>query len=228
MQVFLVDNAESMKAHMPEVKNLIDLLAYLLKNCSPDGIDFYFTSKRTKVKNATKTKDILRRLNSTVAVGRCNMEDRLGSILEDYLAKFDTTGFSPFPRGLSRAATRAPRKLNLYVLTDGVWQPNNEPWKAITPLLKWMKQQDLRWNHVGIQFIRFGHNPEGMKRLAQLDAMDLDIVDVTPTSEDGNVLKMLLGAINHWFDEEDSNDNCDAPRGDNSSEATAKPISTRF
>lgn len=203
--VFLIDNSESMKAHMPNVKDLIGLLVYMLKRCSPNGIDFYFTSKRTKVRTATKTKDILRYLNSTVAVGRCNMEDRLGSILEDYLAKFDRTGFSRLPQ-------------------DGVWQPNNEPSKAIAPLLKWVKQQDLRWNHFGIQFIRFGHNLEGMKRLAQLDGMALDIVDVTPTS--GNVWKMLLGAVNEWFSDDDSNDHEDTPREDHSSEVIPKPVST--
>ena len=197
-----------MQAHMELVKNLVDLLAYMLKNYNPDGMEFYFTTNPSKT-TIMKTKNILNQLNSTVAVGRCNMEDRLGSILEDYLARFEGRGFfrgSPRTarsRPRSASGTKAPRRLNLYVLTDGVWQPNNKPSKAIIPFHKRLKQQDLRWNHVGIQFIRFGNDPVGIKRLKHLET-ELDIVDTTAVS--GNVWKMLLGATNDWFDDDDSTD----------------------
>ena len=189
---------------------MVDILAYILKTCDPDGIDLYFTSKRAKVTTAMKTRDMLRCLKSTVPIGRCNMEDRLGSTLEDYLAKPDQIGFSRFPWSSSLGA-KLPRRLSLYVLTDAVWQPSNKPSKTINPLLEHPKQQDLRWNHVGIQFIRFGEDPEGTRRLQQLDRMlsreKLDIVDTEPAN--GNVWKMLLGAINHWFDGDDDDDGDD-------------------
>ncbi|KAH8764701.1 hypothetical protein F5882DRAFT_247628, partial [Hyaloscypha sp. PMI_1271] len=63
---------------------------------------------------------------------------------------------------------------------------------------------------VGIQFIRFGNNFAGQKRLKRLDdnltvekaGVKIDIVDTEPSK--GNVWKMLLGAINPWFDHGDS------------------------
>ena len=186
---------------MAQVEKVVDILAYILKTCDPDGIDLYFTSKRAKVTTAMKAKDMLRCLRLTVPIGRCNMEDRLGSILEDYLAKPGRAGLSRLPWNSSSGA-KTTRRLSLYVLTDGVWQPKNNPSKVIIPLLDHVKQQDLRWNHVGIQFIRFGKDPEGIRHLQQYDRMfsgeKLDIVDTEPAS--GNLWKMLLGPINHWFD----------------------------
>ena len=200
-----------MELHMAQVERVIDLLVYMLKTCDPDGIDFYLTSRRAKVITATKTKHILRGLKSTVTVGRCNMEDRLGSILEHYLAKPGKpggVGLSRLPWKSSSGA-KAARRLSLYVLTDGVWQPNNKPSKVIIPLLEHLKQQGLRWNHVGIQFIRFGKDPEGTRHLQQLDRMlsreNLNVFDTEPAS--GNVWKMLLGAINPWFDDDEIDDN---------------------
>ena len=155
-----------------------------------------------------KTKHILRSLKSTVTVGRCNMEDRLGSILEDYLANAGRAGLSQLLWNSSSGA-KTTRRLSLYVLTDGVWQPNNKPSKVIIPLLNHLKQQGLRWTHAGIQFIRFGKDPEGTRHLQQLDRMlsreNLNVFDTEPAS--GNVWKMLLGAINPWFDDDEIDDN---------------------
>ncbi|KAL6721390.1 hypothetical protein ACLMJK_000493 [Lecanora helva] len=205
--VFLIDNSQSMGAHMGRVKEVIELLAYILKDCGRDGINVYLTSQRSKLTTAAKTKDILRCLDSTLFIGRCNMEERLGSILEEYLTKLDRRVFSRFP-WKSSSNVAALQRLSLYVLTDGVWQPKNEPAQAFIPLLKYMQQQDLPRNHVGLQFIRFGKDMEGARQIERLDnvlsAMDLDIVDIE--SESGNVWKMLLGAINHWFDDEDDNE----------------------
>ena len=193
-----------MEVHRTHVEKVMDLLIYMLKAYSPDGIDLYFTSKRAKVTTAGKTKDMLRSLKSTVPIGRCNMEDRIGSILEDRLAKSNHTGLSRRPWSPAVLA-KVPRRLNLYILTDGVWQPNNEPLQAIIPLLKPLKQQHLPRNHIGIQFIRFGKDPEGMRRFQQLD--ELDIIDTEPAN--GNVWKMLLGAVNHWFDDNPDDDGDD-------------------
>ncbi|KAL9131154.1 MAG: hypothetical protein Q9217_000855 [Psora testacea] len=203
MQIFLLDSSASMKAHQEDVRSVVQVLAYILKRINPDGITIYSTSGSTKIVTK-KSKDILQFMDSTRTVKKSNMEHSLGNIISDYLHGFDR----PKPKVFSRWPFRKSfqQALSIYVFTDGIWQPKNDPYDPIASLYRRLQSENLPRSQVGIQFIRFGHSIEGIERLKELDsslstrAQPLDIVDTEP--HDGNILKMLLGSINHWFDED--------------------------
>ena len=94
----------------------------------------------------------------------------------------------------------------MFVFTDGMWQPKNNPYDPIASLSRRLQKENLLRSQVGIQFIRLGYSIEGIERLQQLDsslstrAQPLGIIDTE--LHDGKVLKMLLGPINHWLDED--------------------------
>ena len=192
-----------MKAHQEDVRSVVEVLAYILKRFDPDGITVYSTSESARIVTK-KTKDILKFMNSTRTVERSNMEHSLGNIISDYLHSFDRLKLKVFSRWAVRKSF--PQALSIYVFTDGMWQPKNDPYDPIASLSRRLQSENLPRSQVGIQFIRFGQSIEGIKRLQKLDsslstrAQPLDIIDTEP--HDGNMLKILLGATNHWFDED--------------------------
>ncbi len=60
------------------------------------------------------------------------------------------------------------RPLNLYILTDGVWQPYCDAETPIKRLVRTLLQLKLDRAQVGIQFIRFGEDEEGILRMEKL------------------------------------------------------------
>ncbi|OCL06940.1 hypothetical protein AOQ84DRAFT_67856, partial [Glonium stellatum] len=216
--VFLIDDASSMRNHWDDVISLIDVLAYIVKSTDDDGVDLYFTICKALRRDEKKTKDLIQFAKDhrpdpqkPRSERLTNMDHSLASILHQYRERLEkdyqrvrseeSSWFSRVPRPV--------RKLNLYVLTDGLWQPESngvKPIKALISTLESLKSQD---DQVGIQFIQFGDEEEGTKCLSYLDNglvknenFEMDIVDTEPFTG-GNVWKMLLGAINPWFDGSD-------------------------
>lgn len=194
-----------MKEHIPQVKKVMELLMDILKQSDPDGrtgVDVHFTMNSKMIPRVKRSKEVSRVLDTSIAAGVSNMEAKLASILHGYLAKIDRPKLTRF-LWTSSPKAMTPWGLNLYVLTDGMWQPKNDPSRIIKPLIRGLRERNLPENQVGIQFIRFGHQQKGAALLDYLDAdtsSGLDIVDTEPA--EGNVLKMLLGAVNHWFDDD--------------------------
>lgn len=58
--------------------------------------------------------------------------------------------------------------MNIYILTDGVWEPNSDVAGAILSLARTLLESDYPPRQVAIQFIRFGHDPEGAEKLDHL------------------------------------------------------------
>ncbi|KAH8590626.1 hypothetical protein B0O99DRAFT_675870 [Bisporella sp. PMI_857] len=199
---FLVDDALSMLPCWDDVESVFDVLAYLLKEADPDGIGLRFTtfdgqfnSKNRWGKNSsTKLLSHVRDRRHKIT-GTSNITYRLDSILEPYITKL-TNAYN-----LARGGK--VRKLNLYVLTDGVWEDECNPSPTIKKLVTKLQEFEYTTDskQVGIQFISFGNIAKGLKRLKALDdnlGLPMDIVDTTPFN--GNVWKMLLGAIDKTFD----------------------------
>ena len=211
-----------MREHWEEALILFEILAYILKRLDPDGLELYFTCTEGKHKkrNTTDLIEIARSRAPPADVMRpSNIFVRLNSILEQYQEKLR----NPQSRfGIPRSS-RDMRKLNLYVLTDGLWQPESDAETPIKHLVKTLDELDKPLNQVGIQFIRFGDDPHGRARLEHLDSglkgfskcsrhmfhesllrqfadttFSRDIVDTEPSN--GNIWKMLLGSINKWLD----------------------------
>jgi hypothetical protein len=211
--VFLIDDAASMKSHEAEVKRILEILAYLVKDSDPDGLDLYFTCSKRKFREKDPVK-LVSKFASNIPGGLTEIRRSLSLIIDNYIKGFD--------RNKLRKLFRPIRSLNIYVLTDGIWQPNTDLTPPIQRLVQ--KLNDNGKYQVGIQFISFGNNVEALKRLDELDdklglAMyvlasisislhyeehvlmfsgNRDIIDHEPAT--GNVWKMLFGSTDPWFD----------------------------
>ncbi|KAL9604134.1 MAG: hypothetical protein Q9219_000722 [cf. Caloplaca sp. 3 TL-2023] len=204
--IFVIDNTESMKQYRDNVLEVVSILPYLLKTSDEDGLDLYFTQSPSRVhaKNSTRLFEAVEQKNFH---GISNMQARLNHIFQGFKDDFGektskTSG--GWWKGPDQAKTRKP--LSFYILTDGVWQPKSSARSVILELVESMIRHELPKEHVGIQFIRFGDTPQGIDCLRELDhglglgAKEMDIVDTTRW--DGNIWKMLLGAISPWYDDD--------------------------
>ena len=164
----MIDDAESMRPYWQTVKNLVGTLAYIVKDCDPDGIELYYTISSDKLIKSTKSSVLIDSLNSTTPSGISDIGIRLSSILNQYKAKLHRT----YGAGTSRTSfsRKDIRPLNLYVLTDGVWQPECDAEAPIKELVKKLLELGMDKKKVGIQFISFGDDHLGLRRLDHLDS----------------------------------------------------------
>ena len=162
-QAFLIDNGVSMSVHWSEVKRVFGLLSYMVRDCDPNGLDLYFTntSKAFKSRNMNT---LMGELGTRTPKGLPDMSSRFGSIIEKYQSKFGKRKVANFFR------ESGPRKLSLYVLTDAIWQPKIDLTTTIRTLVSSLEDHKLTNKQIGIQFIRFGNDPDGIKRLQTLDS----------------------------------------------------------
>lgn len=200
--VFLIDDSTSMQDHWAEVQTLFSLLAYMVKDSDPDGIELYFTILPSKYREKHVT-NLLKRVKERFPYGDSDVKSRLWTILQDYQTKLHHQN-APKSIWGKHTAPKPPRPLNLYILTDGVWQPDCDASMPIQYLVEKLEELKLPDGQVGIEFISFGNDKTGLERMERLDSelnLKRDIVDTEPSN--GNVWKMLLGAINKWFDDDE-------------------------
>lgn len=86
-KVFLIDDALSMVAHRDRVRRVLAVLAYLVKDSDPDGIEICFTGSSATEKARDSTK-ILRAFDQNRPKGFTDMNGRLGALLDGYTAQF--------------------------------------------------------------------------------------------------------------------------------------------
>jgi hypothetical protein len=60
--------------------------------------------------------------------------------------------------------------LRIYILTDAVWQPLSDPIEPITSFITTLKDSAFPQNQVGIQFISFGNDLDGIFKLGSLNS----------------------------------------------------------
>jgi hypothetical protein len=213
-----------MNKHWGDVKSLLYVLAYLVKELDDDGLDISFTisPQEKKFNHASKA---VAYLDAMHPKGFANINVRLSKLLTKYVNDLEHPPRNRF--GL-RTRQDSIKRLSLYIFTDGIWQPGCDGVQPIEALIEKLTALQLPKEQVGIQFIRFGNNEEGIKRLEYLDsglrkkfgkqrfegtpgskrcfADDLftfrDHVDTEPFLK-GNLWKMLLGAVNDWFDDDE-------------------------
>ena len=156
-----------MRAHCKDVLKVVSLLTYMLKNSDPNGLDVYFTQSTQKVHSVKSTK-LSTAVSQVAFQGISDMRARLSHILQEHKNKFGTTTTPSGPWYKKAGPPEAQKPLSFYVLTDGKWQPN-EVGPTIIALVDSMRANQLRKEHVGIQFIRFGEDSRGIARLNHLD-----------------------------------------------------------
>lgn len=197
---------------------------YYLKRKDDDGIDVSFTICDHK-QNVKHTKDLRSMLQKHRPLG---VDWRVTDLFTP-LSRIMGTGGS-YRRVLEdckNQARKAPKKVMVFVFTDGAWQPGSEV--EVEGLVQAMVSAMSGYDHdqFGLQFIRFGDDSAGAAVLKHLDdeildktgqRINPDIVDTEPY-RNCNVLKILQASINPWYDEQPQPDDPFSPRFD--------PVSTR-
>ena len=163
-KVFLIDNSSSMRAHRRDVRDLFDLLAYMVKEKDPDGIELH-TTISNKAKSSKNVGPLSRSLLDKQFEGDSNIRLELGNILQSYEARLKGTETTRF-----RGRRKKAKDLNLYILTDGVWQPESDPTEMISDIVETLKEHKVYSEKFGIQFIRFGNDQNAIDRLGRLDS----------------------------------------------------------
>jgi hypothetical protein len=241
IQVIVVDDSLSMKPHEAEVESMVDLLGWTLKDFDPDKIEMRLAVANERIES-NNSSDLVESLGKSNFQATCNMSHCLGELFEDYKKKIGIHGQGYYTR-----------PMNIYILTNGIWQTPCEVEEQITDFVKFLEEHRLNRRQVGIQFIRYGENQLGMGRLHNLDTLKQrglvrrfaflvpgphievqcannvlcrDIVDEEYWK--GDFLKILLGSINPLFDDDDDEDVHSNGNGNIHGHQIESPMSNRF
>ena len=181
MQLFLIDNSESMQQYKDDVIDAFTNLAHILERADDDGLDVIFTSDWRKKEHARRTVDLVELVQSNFpkdSAGQCLIENSLDDLITkiiDDLPSGEVNRKSIASRAMSRLGKKTKgRPISIYVLTNGVWNPSSRGGLCgadapIRRLIKELQRRNLRRVQVAFQFIRFGNNAMGIDRLTYLD-----------------------------------------------------------
>jgi hypothetical protein len=147
-----------MQKHWPQVCKAFEVLAYLVKEADPNGMELYFTNSDAFGQQKNRTK-LLRLLHSVQTCGQGGLESSLSKILDRCIR----------PGLLHPLLGRARRGVNIYVFTDGIWHGEDNTLCGIDEAIMRTAAKMTTRNSIGIQFIQFGHNATGTRRLHMLD-----------------------------------------------------------
>ncbi len=154
---------------------VLELLWAMVAKHDPDGAELYITTDMKALKPKTDYR-MLQELDKRAAKDAPDMRHCFAHIIENYQNQFGTSNFISRLRHWKATPAKGPRKLSLYVLTDGIWQMKTDLRQVIRTLVEHLIQHKLTNKQIGIQFIRFGNDERGMKRLEKLDSgLDLDL-----------------------------------------------------
>ena len=157
------------------MRNVLKVLAIVIRPADPDGPDLYFTGPYRKHKRQN-VQAMLSAFDSTPLHKSPDMRGCLAQILEAYQGRFGKVNWFEKMRNPKQTPTKQPRKLNLYILTDGIWQPNTDLVQEIRTQVAHLLDRRLTDKQIGIQFIRFGNAPQSIQKMRKLDSeLNLDL-----------------------------------------------------
>ena len=148
---------------------VLELLWAMVARHDPDGAELYITTDMKALKPKTDFR-MLQELDKRPAKDAPDMRHCLAHIIEKYVNQFGTRNITSRLRHWKATPAKGPRKLSLYVLTDGKWQTKTDLRQVIRTLVDHLNQHKLTNKQIGIQFIRFGDDETGMRRLERLDS----------------------------------------------------------
>src|ERR1700722_3051835 len=119
-----------MRPYWSDMTTLFGILAYMVKHSDPDGLDMCFTIDSKKY-NSKHTKSLVNALDNKRPEGSSNITFILDSILNAYKMRLRSQAAQ---RPALSWRKKDVRPLNLYILTDGVWQPKCDVFPAIKNL----------------------------------------------------------------------------------------------
>jgi hypothetical protein len=154
-----------MEPHWKRLTKVFEALSYILKYVDPNGLDLSFTICSETLKKMKKTSKLINMVKSRSEnlKGTTDMKLRLTEILDTYQSELEKPkSFFGKPKPVL--------PMNLYILTNGVWEPNCDAAGPIKNLVSKLNKLDKGRVQVGIQFISFGNNLEALERLDNLDS----------------------------------------------------------
>ena len=155
-----------MRPHWEELDSVLHVMAYMLKGCDKDGLDLYFTVALGK-HNSRHSTGLLQHIRGKALRSTSDAGSRLTTILHDYetkLRRHETKWRPDFWK------PKPVKPLNVYVLTDAVWQPQCDAAAPIRSMVATLEQLHYPRKQVGVQFIHFGKDPECAAKLQRLDS----------------------------------------------------------
>lgn len=180
--MFLIDNSKSMQQFEKEVMHTFINLAYILEKADDDGLDVVCTSQWDRQWHDRRTDTLAKLVQDNFQKGiknRCFIERSLHALLTNVIKELPSgAGAESKNRRKLRSfiGKDKGRPISIYILTNGVWDPSaqgrNDVCNADTPirqLIKELKKRNLHRSQVSLQFIRFGNDETGIRRLTHLD-----------------------------------------------------------
>ena len=165
--VFLIDNSYTMRAHWKNVADTVQLLSEILSKLKADNtIEVDLTSqpndtKVLKLRDSRNIRDFVKQCEPPSSAPASDVEGPLAKILINYQMRVSRRGVRPMLMG-------GRKPLSLYVMTDGCSDQRSDLKRSIRIALTAFEAFEKK-RHVGIQFIRFGDDPEGISRLEDVD-----------------------------------------------------------
>lgn len=142
-----------MRQHKRNVAETARVISYSVKVSDRDGMDLYFTSDSCNPQKCQNSSDVEAKIrNKSTVSGWCDMKKSLSDVMDHVKAN----GTKP---------------TGIYIFTDGIWEPEREPDvdEVIHESIKLLIEKKAKPADLMFQFIQFGHDREGSKRLKFLD-----------------------------------------------------------
>jgi hypothetical protein len=210
----------------PNLKELALVIAYIVKQYDRNGVDLRFLRSEEQLDNKKSADEIVAKIAATRFEGMTNITACLNKLLLEYGQRIDD--WISGKRNMLGQRSKKPKCTTFYIFTDGVWQASQGKQgdygqNAIISLVDKLVKNGLPREQVGIQFISFGDDQGGQERLRKLDQLkkrlnlklyvfprdalrtntNLTRRDIVDTERfDGDIWKMLLGAINSTWDDD--------------------------
>lgn len=215
--IFLIDNSRSMQQHKKEVIETLINLSHILEKADEDGLDVICASDWERKEHHRRAESLVAYVENNFYKGgdSCFIEKSLLSLTTKIITDLPSNVARPsrnfFMSRLGRKNRGRPT--SIYVLTNGVWNPSAAARDGvcgadnpIRQLMRELRDRNLHRSQVSLQFIRFGNDATGIRRLTSLDD-DLgqefpgfDIVDHKDST--GGVWPMLVGSLDESVDRE--------------------------
>lgn len=152
--------------------SLADTVMMKVRDLDDDGIDVHFTGKQTTILRTGKRSKIGKAMKEAQPKEESlatDMTGALGDIFDEYYAE----------QKHRKRQGRRPRKLTIYVFTDGIWGGTQDDTRVDDKIMSLIrsfvnKMIDEVYGDLGvrcctIQFIHFGDNQYARERLQRLD-----------------------------------------------------------
>ena len=152
-----------MNSHWEDVKKVFEVLTCLIEETEPNVIELHFTASIRSYRSRNST-SLMERLKKRRPHGILGVEERLVQILKNYeenLRAAEDRHCAAIKNLFKKP--KSVRPLNLYILTDEVWDHNinvNITGK-IAHFVARLRKFGLPSEQLGIQFISFGKGPGG-------------------------------------------------------------------